>query len=849
MIAGGDRGPNRSTRGRGPRVALFIALLSLTVLLALPGSEALARGRSGGLAVHVTGLPPNVAANVVVRGPGFSGVLRRSRTLSRLRPGRYRLTVRSVTIPGGHRVRAGSLALPATPPTVVQVVAGHRAAARLRYGTIIGPNVRRLKISPFSVRGSPENPTALVLPAALRTQVGTILTASPSTKLPAGLFHKVVSVRRSGRRVVVTLKPAKLTEAFAQVAFNSTVNFRAGSTVGEAHSAGFDPLVASLKINDFSGCSLPVADSYLNEQQNFGVKAEVQFYVPTFFGIPDGLPEGKIALTANASASLQALIRKNTGCSASKTLATLPGDIPVGPVVVPVFLQVSLFGSASLSQDLNVQANAGLSLTAGVEFHGTNIHNISGVHGTASESASGAGKLAVGVGFRFAVGVASIADVHLDVKPQLAFEAALGGSCSLSLGAPFQVGVSLGPFQLNQPLGGPSATLYRCPKPPPPPQPPRLAITQSAPFGAFPNQSFAYSINVTNNGSGTAHGVSVVDTTPAEGSFVSSTPGGSPPTPGPGVTDTIPIGDLSPGQSTTVTVQWRAPGNPGTLVNSAVAEASNAAQAGPATASVAVGTTGNCNPCGAASAGTGLRNREHGTINIAGIPPGATVGRAVLIWGILYNGEVPRNTIGFDGHQVSADVTSSVSGNLCWGDTATVGYAADVTPYVTGNGAFQITEPPNGSIHVDENPYGELPYTDGASLLVFYNGGGANNQVLSDFTYNTNTDLSTAESITRSFSGIDSVGGPASLTLAGPDGQNNGGKVFTFTGAGEETVINPFEGRAPQEGPSFPVGNLWDDEEFNVTPLLPAGQQAFTFNTVHTEDCIGVGAAVLQVAQ
>ncbi len=800
--------------------------------------------------MRVTGLPPSVAANVVVRGPGFSGVLRRSRTLSRLRPGRYRFTVRSVTIPGGHRVRAGSLALPATAPTVVQVLAGHRANARLRYGTIIGPNVRRLKISPFSVRGSPENPTALVLPAVPRTKVGMILTASPSAKLPAGLFHKVVSVRRAGRLFVVTLKPAKLTDAFAQVAFNSTVNFRAGGTVGEAHSAGFDPLVASLQMSDFTRCSLPVADSYLNEQQSFGVKAEVQFYVPTFFGIPDGLPEGKIALTANASASLQALIRKNTGCSASRTLATLPGDIPVGPVVVPVFLEVSLFGSASLSQDLHVQANAGLSLTAGVEFHGTNIHNISGAHGSASESASGAGKVALGVGFRFAVGVASIADVHLDVKPQLAFEASLDGNCSLSLGAPFQVGVSLGPFAINQPLGGPSATLYRCPKPPPPPQLPQLAITQSAPFGAFPNQSFAYSINVKNNGSGTAHAVSVVDTTPGEGSFVSSTPAGSPATPGPGGTEAISIGDLSPGQSTTVTVQWRAPENPGTLVNSAVAEASNAAQAGPATASVPVGTTGNCNPCGAASAGTGLRNREHGTISIAGIPAGATVGRAVLVWGILYNGEVPRNTIGFDGHRVSADVTSSISGNLCWSDTATVGYAADVTPYVTGNGAFQITEPPNGSIHVDENPYGELPYTDGASLLVFYNGGGADNQVLSDFTYNTNTDPATEDSIMRSFSGISSVGGPATLTLAGPDGQANAAKTFTFTGS--ESIIdeNAFMGRAPQDGPTFTgYGSLWDDEEFDVTPIMPAGQSMFSVTNDLTGDCIGVGAAVLQVAQ
>ncbi len=191
---------------------------------------------------------------------------------------------------------------------------------------------------------------------------------------------------------------------------------------------------------------------------------------------------------------------------------------------------------------------------------------------------------------------------------------------------------------------------------------------------------------------------------------------------------------------------------------------------------------------------------------------------------------------------------------MCWGDEATVGYAADVTPYVSGNGTFEVTNPPNGEVRVDENPYGVLPYTDGASLVVFYDGGGADNQVLSNFSYNTNTDPATEDSITRTFSGVNSVGGPASLTLAGPDGQNDAGKLFTFTGSTELVVGEPFQGRAPQEGPNFPIGNLWDDEEFDVSPILPAGQPTLTFNTIfhqglEGEDCIGVGAAVLQVAQ
>jgi uncharacterized repeat protein (TIGR01451 family) len=728
----------------------------------------------------------------------------------------------------------------------VEVKAGRTSVVHLEYGTIINPNVQQLKLNPISVQGNASNPSGIVLAGTIHIRAGTILTAKPSSKLPAGLFHKVVGIRRSGHRIVLKLKPAQLTEAFPQLDIDSAVTFAPGkASVGTVRSAGFEPLSASLTIGDFS-CQVPLVASQLSAQQSFGINADVQLHIPTFFGIPDGAPSGELALTLKASASLEALIKQGTGCSAEVSLPPLPGAIPVGPVVVPVYAQVGISGSASIESDLQVKASAGFSLTAGMEFHGTNVHNISGASAQASATASGAGTLSVGPQIRFAVGVALLADVHLDVKPSLAFTAALDGNCSLNLVAGSDVGISLGPFQINQNLPAPTTTLYRCPQPPAATQ---LSIEQTGPPGAFPNQEFEYSIDVTNTGGTTANAVDVTDTLPGEGSFVSSSPSGSPSSPASGSTYSVSLGNIPSGQTKTVKLRWRAPANSTTLTNSAVTHASNAPQVGPTAETVTVGTTGNCNPCGAASAGTGLRNRNRGLIDIDGIPPGATVTQAVLVWGILYAGEQPPNTITFSGHPIAANLASDVSGTLCWGDTATVGYAADVTSYVTGNGAFEVTDPPQGEVRVDENPYGILPYTDGASLIVFYDGGGADNQVLSDFTYNTNTDPNTDESITRSFSGINSVGGPASLTLAGPDGQNNGGKIFTFTGAEEYVVENPFEGSAPQEAPNFPIGNLWDNEEFNVTSLLPAGQQALTFNTVHTEDCIGVGAAVLQVAQ
>lgn len=249
---------------------------------------------------------------------------------------------------------------------------------------------------------------------------------------------------------------------------------------------------------------------------------------------------------------------------------------------------------------------------------------------------------------------------------------------------------------------------------------------------------------------------------------------------------------------------------------------------------------------GATAAGTGLRNRDSGTISIAGIPESATVTKAVLVWGILYAGATPPSTITFDGVPINA-TQGQVSGPLCWGDTNTIGYSADVTPLVTGNGDYVVSDPPRGTTREDADPSGDLPFTDGATLVVIYSGGGANDQVLTDFSYDTNTDADA--DITRNFNGINSVGGFASLILAGPDGQDNAGETFQFTGNGSFTLENTWDGSDPQHGPSFPIGNLWDTDSYDVSSVLPAGQSTFEFDYVGGNDCIGVGAAVLSVSQ
>ncbi len=815
------------------------------------------------IAVSVAGLPPGTAPSISVKGPGFKKAIKRKTTLRNLKAGTYTFTVRKAPIRSGRKgVKSGSVIYPAQAKTKVKVKAGRLTKVKLRYGTIINANVKETNLAKAKFTGDAIDPKTLTLPASSGVKVGAILTATPTKAMPAGVFHHVTKVRRSGSKLILTLKPAHLAEAFPQLTINSTLKLQGDGKVamGKASASALDPLVGSLGTPHFR-CAYSLADSGITASTDLGVDAKVEIDFPKKWGIPVGLPHGELAMTLHGDAALDVMIRKNIGCTALANLPPISGAIPVGPVVVPVYAQIGVYATASIASDIRMHAGAGFSLKAGMGFKGTDTWDTSSASSYADASASGSGKFVFGPQIRFAVGAAGVADVHFDAKPGLAFSASLDLSCSLDFEGNSQIGVSFGPFQINQPLPAPKWNLYRCPpggNPPPTPTPtpapqpsgkPALKVEHTGPLGAFLNQRFGYAIRVTNTGTTAATGVEVVDTLPSAGTFIDSDPAGTPAAPDPGDRITIGVGDIAAGDEKTVTVSWRAPGEETVLTNRAFARAANVDATDSESASVPVGTTANCNPCGADAAGTGLRNRDHGAITIDGVPAGATVGRAVLVWGILYNGERPRDTITFQGQQVKADIESTTSGNLCWGDSDTVGYAADVTQYVTGNGTFHVTDPPRGTTRPDDDPAGELPYTDGATLVVFYVGGGAQNQVLSDFSYDTDTDGDGA--IARSFSGINSVGGVASVILGGPDGQANAGETFVFTGSDTLTFVDAFNGSDPHDGPAFidNYGSLWDTDSFDVSTILPAGQATLRFDHTQSDDCIGVGAAVLQVSQ
>lgn len=356
-----------------------------------------------------------------------------------------------------------------------------------------------------------------------------------------------------------------------------------------------------------------------------------------------------------------------------------------------------------------------------------------------------------------------------------------------------------------------------------------LFATKLGPSVVSPGQTFEFAVTVKNTGFATAEDVLVFDTLPAAGSFVSSEPSGSIS----GATLQVDLGDIGPGESKVVIVRWRAPDDTTTLTNQAVASATNAGATESAT-TVDVGSGTVVTGAGAVAAGTGLRFQTTGTITLSGIPAGATVTRAVLVWAVTVfragtQFDPAPDTIRLNGNVVAAD-TREGSGTLCWSDEnedGTVGFTADITGLITGNGTYTLSDHPNSP---------QLPWTEGASIVVFFTAPGVDNQVFSDFRFSAQA----TSLMQRSFVGVAGTGGAATVILAGPGGQTIFDETVTVTDNGSISFDDTFNGDA---------GDSWDNDEFDVSSVVPVGSSTLTVDVDPVDDCIGVSVALLVVEQ
>ncbi len=123
---------------------------------------------------------------------------------------------------------------------------------------------------------------------------------------------------------------------------------------------------------------------------------------------------------------------------------------------------------------------------------------------------------------------------------------------------------------------------------------------------------------------------------------------------------------------------------------------------------------------GYVASGRGLRNQGSGILTLAGIPPTATVVEADLYWNIL-NPSNPGAAMTLNGNPVRGRMYQQ-GDDPCWGAGSSWAFRADVTPFVTGNGAYTVSGYPTGST-TGLNPWDSPtpnPKMEGATLIVFF---------------------------------------------------------------------------------------------------------------------------------
>jgi hypothetical protein len=211
-----------------------------------------------------------------------------------------------------------------------------------------------------------------------------------------------------------------------------------------------------------------------------------------------------------------------------------------------------------------------------------------------------------------------------------------------------------------------------------------------------------------------------------------------------------------------------------------------------------------------------------GPIKISGIPAGATVVRAFLYWGMLDNGlELSLGQLNINGQPVIGSLIGS-GPDTCWGRSNSFTFRADVTPLVTGNGTYTLSDFATGGNILSE----------GASLVVIYQLAGAPTKtiILDDGNISIPQGTSTG---TASFSGFTTVGTiSATTTFMVGDGQEQQGfnTAATFTGnLGTLSFPGLF---AANDGP------LWDSDTFNVSSLIGVGNTSDSATVTLVSDCV-----------
>jgi len=256
--------------------------------------------------------------------------------------------------------------------------------------------------------------------------------------------------------------------------------------------------------------------------------------------------------------------------------------------------------------------------------------------------------------------------------------------------------------------------------------------------------------------------------------------------------------------------------------------------------------------------GVAMRNRGYGTIRITEgpglnqIPKGATVYRAYLYWNLIARRSRASHTRGkINGHAIRGARIGTTT-QPCWvSDAKSFSYRANVTPWVSGKGAYRLTGFASGRTDGTE-PYSapyNLPLLEGASLVVIYRKAAHPRTIVLLYDGAAETPLSATSRVTT-ISGFNAGGlvGPAKTTFIGADGQRNFAEPAS-TWNGHAIPQADWDGTDHQNGPDFSIGNLWDTDTARVGRYIEPWATSATVEVRGSPDCLVHVAQVFSISR
>lgn len=310
-------------------------------------ATAVPQPRGGTLRVKV-GSVPSGTRMVEVRGPGgFRKTLRKSTTMRRLVPGRYRITAATVNT-------KQFMAKPKISKRKVRVTDRRGALVEVTYPVAVSNDLEVVRPTEVKSFVAPlEEAGRLVSTEVLRP--GDIVAADVGASTPQGMLVKVTKVVDSGRTSTYAVIQARIDQALPQGSFDATMTADLAPPVGAR-----TVLRGTASRRGGLGCTAGGGDPSISPEGGIDMQMSGSWGA--------GAPSVSVTLTPYAEAKVKAFVGAQVACKKEISVfdrSFTPITVMIGPVPFVVVPRLRMLAGADLS------INAGLSVDARARIDAT----------------------------------------------------------------------------------------------------------------------------------------------------------------------------------------------------------------------------------------------------------------------------------------------------------------------------------------------------------------------------------------------------------------------------------------------------------------------------------------------